>query len=113
MEGYKTFIHSTRSIIKKFEKFFLEFLEKMKTFANFKLPRLPIPDLEQTCQRYLKSCEPLFASEKDKSNTIQAVNNFKNGIGKVTQSRLLELDKKEKNSWLEEIWLNKALDRKE
>lgn len=80
----------------------------MKTFTNFNLPRLPIPDLEQTCQRYLKSCDPLFASALEKSKTIDAVNNFKNGIGKVAQSRLLELDRTEENSWLEKIWLNKA-----
>jgi carnitine O-acetyltransferase len=80
----------------------------MKTFANFKLARLLIPDLDLTCQRYLRSCEPLFASEVEKETTTNAVNNFRNGIGKLAQSRLVELDQKEPNSWLENIWLNKA-----
>jgi carnitine O-acetyltransferase len=40
--------------------------------------------------------------------TIDAVTNFQNGIGKLAQSRLLELNVTAPNSWLEDIWLNKA-----
>ncbi|KAL1923113.1 uncharacterized protein VTP21DRAFT_9489 [Calcarisporiella thermophila] len=81
-----------------------------KTFANqAKLPRLPIPSLRETSDRYLRSLIPLLSQEEYKT-TEQAVNEFlqPRGIGEKLQARLQELDKKVPYSWLEDIWLKKA-----
>ncbi|KAJ3038609.1 hypothetical protein HDV00_000453 [Rhizophlyctis rosea] len=82
----------------------------VKTFANqSKLPRLPVPTLENLSQKYLASCKPLL-SEEDFATTEEAVGEFvrAGGVGEVLQGRLVEYEKKQKNSWLEDIWLNKA-----
>ncbi|KAJ3313799.1 hypothetical protein HDU76_002555 [Blyttiomyces sp. JEL0837] len=82
----------------------------VKTFANQgSIPRLPIPPLEQTVAKYLESCKPLL-NEAEMTRTRQAVETFTNpdGLGPVLQQRLHELEKTAENSWLEDIWLNKA-----
>ncbi|KAJ2160471.1 hypothetical protein GGF46_002233 [Coemansia sp. RSA 552] len=82
----------------------------VNTFANQdQLPRLPIPTLDATATRYLKSLRPLLtsaeygAAEKAVSAFIQS-----DGMGPVLQKRLEEVDKREPASWLEKIWLTKA-----
>ncbi|ORX67957.1 acyltransferase ChoActase/COT/CPT [Linderina pennispora] len=65
------------------------------TFSNQdKLPRLPIPSLEATASRYLKSLQPLLTgAEYARAEKAQ---------------RLQSADQAAAHSWLEDIWLNKA-----
>jgi carnitine O-palmitoyltransferase 2 len=44
------------------------------------LPRLPIPKLENTCQRYLNAQQALL-SEEELKETQDLVEKFQNGIG--------------------------------
>lgn len=61
------------------------------------LPRLPVPDLHQTIQKYLTSVEPFLREDADRGGAPfeQAMEtrrrwaeNFENGIGKICQERL-------------------------
>ncbi|KAJ1872967.1 hypothetical protein LPJ55_002681 [Coemansia sp. RSA 990] len=84
--------------------------ECASTFANQdKLPRLPVPRLEATAARYLKSLQPLLSSQ-ELAQAEKAVSQFigPGGLGPVLQQRLLQADREAANSWLEDIWLNKA-----
>ncbi|PVU98901.1 hypothetical protein BB559_001171 [Furculomyces boomerangus] len=81
-----------------------------KTFdLESKVPRLQIPPLHQTVDRYLKSVEP-WLSKSQFEATTKAAKEFVSpgGLGQVLQQRLQQLDASEKYSWLEKIWLNKA-----
>ena len=51
------------------------------------LPILPIPDLEQTAERYLKALKPL-QSPREHSDTRYAVNDFLKNEGNELQDRL-------------------------
>lgn len=51
------------------------------------LPILPIPDLEQTAERYLKALKPL-QSPREQSDTRYAVNDFLKNEGNELQDRL-------------------------
>ena len=70
--------------------------ERTPTFAHQKnLPKLPVPKLRQTLDRYLKSLEP-FIAEQDEANAelemkkrVQMAEEFENGIGKLAQARLI------------------------
>ncbi|KAL4803563.1 acyltransferase ChoActase/COT/CPT [Aspergillus unguis] len=70
------------------------------------LPRLPVPSLEETSQRYLKSVHAVV-SEAEYENTKKAVAEFvrPGGPGQALQERLLAraADPKHKN-WLKEWW---------
>ncbi|KAJ1961980.1 hypothetical protein GGI12_002936 [Dipsacomyces acuminosporus] len=82
----------------------------LSTFANqAKLPRLPVPTLEATAARYLKSIRPLLTPE-EYSRSEKAVSAFisSDGLGPILQQRLKEADRQAPYSWLEDIWLNKA-----
>jgi carnitine O-acetyltransferase len=58
------------------------------TFAQQeKLPKLPIPDLEQTCQRYLTALKPL-QSNREHSDTKLAVQEFLTGEGPELNEKL-------------------------
>ncbi|RIA89411.1 acyltransferase ChoActase/COT/CPT [Glomus cerebriforme] len=84
--------------------------DKPKTFSNQHIiPRLPIPTLQETAERYKKSLLPILKPE-DYTRAVNAVDDFikAGGLGEILQTRLHELDKVEKYSWLENIWLNKA-----
>ncbi|KAJ5175832.1 Carnitine O-acetyltransferase [Penicillium canariense] len=78
---------------------------KMLRFED-SLPRLPVPSLEETGKRYLKSVHPLV-SEAEYERTKKAVEAFirPGGEGEPLQKRLLEraADPKIKN-WLAEWW---------
>ncbi|MCJ1282167.1 Carnitine O-acetyltransferase mitochondrial [Xylographa opegraphella] len=70
------------------------------------LPRLPVPTLEETAQRYLKSVHPLLNSSEFE-NTKKAVKDFTKpgSIAEQLQKRLQarQADPKHKN-WLYEWW---------
>lgn len=70
----------------------------MKTFAlQNQLPRLPLPTLEASAQRYLNYIEPLM-STSDFEKTKHLVTDFiqPGNLGPVLHQRLQELDKTEK-----------------
>ena len=74
------------------------------------LPRLPVPTLEETSRRYLKSVHPLL-NQAEFENTRKAVEDFvrPNGIGQELQKRLQARreDPKHKN-WIYEWWNDAA-----
>ncbi|KAF1832060.1 acyltransferase ChoActase/COT/CPT [Decorospora gaudefroyi] len=74
------------------------------------LPRLPVPTLEETAKRYLKSVHPLL-SQKEYDETSKAVNEFvaPGGPGEKLQRRLVERreDPKHRN-WIYEWWNDAA-----
>ncbi|KAJ1644642.1 hypothetical protein IWQ61_010397 [Dispira simplex] len=82
-----------------------------KTFEfQDQLPRLPIPDLQATAQRYLRSVVPLSPSTEQLHATQHAVKEFcaPGRFGEELQTRLREYDQQQPASWLEDIWLNKG-----
>ena len=74
------------------------------------LPRLPVPTLEETASRYLKSLRPLLSSSELEAST-KAVNEFvaPSGPGRKLQEKLIARreDPKHKN-WLYEWWNDAA-----
>ena len=61
------------------------------------LPRLPIPKLENTCQRYLASQQCLLSAESY-LKTEQIVKGFQNSNGKELHKRLTKEDKANKHT---------------
>ncbi|TPX34563.1 hypothetical protein SmJEL517_g02819 [Synchytrium microbalum] len=84
----------------------------VKTFSQqSKVPRLPIPSLAESTSKYLASFEPFHPKGSDQYNNLnQIVQDFckPDGLGTTLQSRLIEYEKTQPNSWLEEIWLKYA-----
>ncbi|KAH8099965.1 acyltransferase ChoActase/COT/CPT [Cristinia sonorae] len=82
------------------------------------LPRLPVPDLRLTLQRYLVSIEPLLREDAERGGPAfepaleqrrRWVEDFENGLGKLCQERLHQLDKASPHNWLDDnFWLKKA-----
>jgi carnitine O-acetyltransferase len=73
---------------------------RKRTFDNQSiLPRLPIPTLKETSEKYLKSLEPLL-SEKELATSKSAVETFvaSKGLGPVLQKRLMTYDAKQEVS---------------
>ncbi|XP_043490817.1 carnitine O-palmitoyltransferase 2, mitochondrial [Polistes fuscatus] len=77
------------------------------------LPRLPIPKLENSCQKYLNAQRPLLNKEKF-SNTESLVTRFLNEDGPKLQKELIQKDSKNRHtSYINEPWFNMYLkDRK-
>ncbi|KAJ3340491.1 Carnitine O-acetyltransferase mitochondrial [Gonapodya sp. JEL0774] len=73
-----------------------------------KLPRLPVPKLQDTAAKYLKSVRPLL-NDKEFAQTTKAVQDFikPGGIGQELQTRL-EKRGKEHPSWLADWWFSYA-----
>ena len=74
------------------------------------LPRLPIPTLEETAKRYLKSVHPLL-NKNEYENTKKAVADFvkPGGQGEVLQKRLeARRDDPAHKNWLHEWWNDAA-----
>lgn len=70
------------------------------------LPHLPLPKLDDTMEKYLKSVKPFMSSEKFQKTTA-IVNDFKRGIGAQLQD-LLEYKAQNSENWLAEWWLTNA-----
>ncbi|SPO23364.1 related to carnitine acetyl transferase FacC [Ustilago trichophora] len=74
-----------------------------KTFeGQSKLPHLPIPTLEETCERYLSSLQPLQTSEQH-ATTKRVVQDFLKNDGPVIQKQLQEYAST-RASYIEEFW---------
>ncbi|XP_068244229.1 carnitine O-acetyltransferase-like isoform X1 [Palaemon carinicauda] len=72
------------------------------------LPRLPVPPLEDTLNKYLKTVKPLVTDEEFRL-TEELVKKFKSsdGVGPKLQQSLLERAKT-KDNWLYDWWMNTA-----
>lgn len=67
------------------------------TFASqHKLPKLPLPSLESSCQRYLEALKPLQSDSEHKAS-IAAVQNFLHEEGPILQAQLNEYDRTHTN----------------
>ncbi|TFK24664.1 carnitine acetyl transferase [Coprinopsis marcescibilis] len=79
-----------------------------KTFSHQdKLPKLPIPPLEETCQRYLRALEALQDKDEHEA-TKAAVKDFLENEGPAIQKKLISWAKT-KNSYIEEFWYESYL----
>ncbi|XP_050413982.1 carnitine O-palmitoyltransferase 2, mitochondrial [Patella vulgata] len=89
-----------------------EYLEKssVPTYHFQKsLPRLPVPKLEKTCERYLASQKPLLSAD-DYSRTESLVKNFQETDGQVLQEELVATDKKNKHTnYVSDVWFDMYL----
>lgn len=73
------------------------------------LPRLPVPELKLTCQRYLKAQEPLL-SKNDYLKTKENVENFEKNDGKILQEMLKTKNNLNKNtSYITQDWFDMYL----
>ncbi|KAI9813914.1 MAG: hypothetical protein M1832_006061 [Thelocarpon impressellum] len=75
--------------------------------AQDKLPKLPIPELESSSQRYLESLRPL-QSEREHGDTAAAVQEFLRAEGPVLQARLKKYSTG-KSSYIEQFWYDSYL----
>ncbi|KZP00530.1 acyltransferase ChoActase/COT/CPT [Calocera viscosa TUFC12733] len=93
--------------------------QRLPTFHHQRsLPRLPVPPLRQTLDKYLKSLEPLLeegelAGEGSKNEELQKraawADEFEKGIGRELQERLIDVDRASQNNWLDDnFWIKKA-----
>jgi carnitine O-acetyltransferase len=74
-----------------------------RTFAGqSKLPKLPIPPLEDTCRRYLGALRAL-QHEHEREQTEAAVKDFLANEGPKIQAKLIEWAET-KDSYIEEFW---------
>ncbi|KAJ8072374.1 hypothetical protein PM082_015933 [Marasmius tenuissimus] len=90
-------------------------LATSKTTSKSLLPRLPVPDLRKTLDKYLKSLEPFLHEDAIRGGVpyndalalrAKWADSFYAGIGKKCQERLLELDRNSPNNWLDDnFWL--------
>lgn len=79
-----------------------------RTFANQdKLPKLPIPPLEDTCKRYLKALRGL-QDDREHAATTRAVQRFLEGEGPQLQGRLIQWAAS-RASYIEDFWYESYL----
>ncbi|KAI0630079.1 acyltransferase ChoActase/COT/CPT [Trametes polyzona] len=79
-----------------------------RTFARqHELPKLPIPDLEESCRRYLTALEGL-QDPREHAETRRAVEDFLHNDGPRVQEKLKEYAK-DKASYIEEFWYESYL----
>ncbi|KAK5664662.1 Carnitine O-acetyltransferase mitochondrial [Batrachochytrium dendrobatidis] len=69
------------------------------------LPKLPVPTIDETTARYLKTVRPLL-NDQEYQQTESAVADFKKpgGVGHVLQERLVARDQACTTSWLIDWW---------
>ncbi|WFD36414.1 carnitine O-acetyltransferase [Malassezia cuniculi] len=87
-------------------------MEKGVTFSHqSELRKLPVPSLEDTCRRYLRSLEALQTPEEH-ARTTEIVNKFLAEEGPKLQADLVEYDKTHE-SYVEEFWEDSYLNGNE
>ncbi|RKK29354.1 putative mitochondrial carnitine O-acetyltransferase [Fusarium oxysporum] len=72
-----------------------------------KLPKLPIPELEATCKRYLEALKPLQTA-REHAETQHAVNEFLKSDGPELQEKL-KAYAQGKTSYIEQFWYDSYL----
>ncbi|CAK3861463.1 probable carnitine acetyl transferase [Lecanosticta acicola] len=75
--------------------------------AQDKLPKLPIPDLEQTCKRYLSSIDPLQTA-REHAESERAIHDFLRSDGPELQAKLKAYSEG-KGSYIEQFWYDSYL----
>ncbi|PFH56519.1 hypothetical protein XA68_16399 [Ophiocordyceps unilateralis] len=75
--------------------------------AQAKLPKLPIPDLENTCRRYVEALEPL-QNAQERLQTRHAVREFLDTEGPDLQAKLKQYAH-DKTSYIEQFWYDAYL----
>ncbi|KAL9059116.1 MAG: hypothetical protein Q9162_001334 [Coniocarpon cinnabarinum] len=75
--------------------------------AQDQLPKLPIPDLDATCKRYLEALEPL-QSYREHQDTERAVREFQKHEGSELQQKLHEYSAG-RSSYIEQFWYDSYL----
>ncbi|GAW03660.1 carnitine acetyl transferase [Lentinula edodes] len=79
-----------------------------KTFASQdKLPKLPVPPLEETCRRYLRALEGLQDPEEH-TKTKEVVREFLENEGPEIQQKLMDWART-RDSYIEEFWYESYL----
>lgn len=86
----------------------IQYLQKSVLFTDFfqrSLPRLPVPKLEKTCERYLQSLQPIISNREQFENTTKIVKNFESSIGKDLHEKLLKWNRINKHtSYITQPW---------
>lgn len=78
------------------------------TFAHQEsLPKLPIPDLKDTCDNYLEALRPLQTAHEHE-RTERAVHEFLNTSGPILQEELKQYGKP-RSSYIEQFWYDSYL----
>ncbi|CAG8433028.1 6323_t:CDS:2 [Ambispora gerdemannii] len=86
-------------------------MSKIKTFDNQnRLPKLPVPKLDETTSRYLRTLLPLLSAEDFARNEAYVKDFLKpGGLGNLLQQRLIDLDRGSPYNWLDDnFWTQKA-----
>lgn len=79
-------------------------------FFQRSLPRLPIPKLEKTCERYLQSLQPIICNREQFENTTRIVKSFEEGIGQDLHAKLVKQNKINKHtSYITQPWFEMYL----
>ena len=87
-----------------------------KTFAyNGQLPKVPLPALSETSQRFIEWCAPLLTDEElARTKSALAAFTSPGGLGEQTHSALSDFDKQpETHSWLDIFWPSRYLGRRD
>jgi carnitine O-acetyltransferase len=85
-----------------------------RTFGNDdRLPRVPLPALAETCDRFVEWCAPLLTAD-ELAATEQAVAAFRDGPGPRLHAALQRYDAAEAvHSWLDSFWASRYLGRRD
>ncbi|KAK1815572.1 carnitine O-acetyltransferase yat1 [Friedmanniomyces endolithicus] len=75
--------------------------------AQDKLPKLPIPDLEVTCKKYIAALDPLQTA-REHADTEQAVHDFMRSEGPELQEKLKRYATGQ-SSYIEQFWYDSYL----
>lgn len=74
------------------------------------LPRLKIPKLEKSCNRYLAALEPVFCKDPNLNQAKDKAIQFRDGPGKELHAALLQYDKTVKHtSYINDFWFDMYL----
>ncbi|CAD5122394.1 unnamed protein product [Dimorphilus gyrociliatus] len=106
--GYQNWIRQPKSFKTKLWGLTVKALLGPNNYGTFDLqsvlPRLPLPELEDTCQKYLMTVKPLV-SAAEYEETKKLVEQFRDGEGKILQ-KFLEKKIKEEDNWLSKWWID-------
>ncbi|XP_075974466.1 carnitine palmitoyltransferase 2 [Anticarsia gemmatalis] len=103
------FMHHRNFANKKINDINYQYLQRSKVpTMHFQksLPRLPIPDLSKTGDRYLKAVRPLLNNDHYRA-AEETTNDFITNEGKILQEKLVAKDKINKHtSYISEYWFD-------